>query len=217
MKAKTLYGPIWNIFIALICKIQSTEKNCLSRHKRSGDCVVQLTSAISLSCLRWFQLCQITRILLQQLLEDNTVCPQLAQTPSEYSHPIRPPAAAWNVDTRRQNPRFRVALCQKILTQPSDRQSWNQDSSDEATFSQSPCSLTQLTGEAPSLVLLLQPFCHPLQRCNQWSNESFLHFRYHLFRDFPSVNPRGGCTRKSHWIGSLAPPTVSRSRSLEWA
>lgn len=125
MKAKTLYGSIWNIFIALIFKIQSTEKNCLSRHKRSGDCVVQLTSAISLSCLRWSQLCQIMRILLQQLLEDNTVCPQLAQTPSEYSHPIRPPAAAWNVDTRRQNSRFRVALCQKILTQPSDRQSWN--------------------------------------------------------------------------------------------
>lgn len=89
--------------------------------------------------------------------------------------------------------------------------------SDEATFSQSSCSLTQLTGEAPSLVLLLQPFCHPLQRCNQWSNESFLHFRYHRFRDFPSVNPRGGCTRKSHWIGSLAPTTVSRSRSLELA
>ena len=52
-------------------------------------------------------------------------------------HTIRPPPPpAWTVDTRQDGSMLSCCLCD-ILTLPSESHSWNRDSSDQATFSQS--------------------------------------------------------------------------------
>lgn len=96
------------------------------------------------------------RILLLQLLGDNTVC-WLARNPSEYSHPIRPTAAARNVDTRRLKPRFHVILCQKYWRNHLTVRAEIQTTLSQLSF-RGACanySVSEVTGEAPAAKALV--------------------------------------------------------------